>query len=47
MARVNLGWHDGKRRTKAIYDPSRRRVADALHDVFARRIVSGRVAATQ
>jgi hypothetical protein len=30
MARVDLGWQDGKRRSKAIYGRTRRAVADAL-----------------
>lgn len=30
MARLDLGWQDGKRRTKAIYGRTRRTVADAL-----------------
>ena len=32
MARVDLGWQDGKRRSKAIYGRTRRAVADALRD---------------
>ena len=32
MARVDLGWQDGKRRSKAIYGRTRRAVADALRE---------------
>jgi integrase len=32
MARVDLGWEDGKRRYKAVYGRTRRAVADALRD---------------
>ena len=34
MARVDLGWRDGKRRTKTIYGRTRRAVADALRDAL-------------
>ncbi len=34
MARVDLGWRDGKRRSKAIYGRTRRQVADALRDAL-------------
>ena len=34
MARVDLGWQDGKRRSKAIYGRTRRAVADALRDAL-------------
>jgi integrase len=34
MARVDLGWQDGKRRSKAIYGRTRRAVADALQDAL-------------
>src|SRR4051794_21994326 len=34
MARVDLGWRDGKRRAKAIYGRTRRAVADALRDAL-------------
>jgi hypothetical protein len=34
MARVDLGWQDGKRRTKAIYGRTRRAVADAIGGVL-------------
>src|SRR3984893_11440459 len=32
MARVDLGWQDGKRRSKAIYGRTRRAVATGLQD---------------
>jgi integrase len=34
MARVDLGWCDGKRRSKAIYGRTRRAVADGLRDAL-------------
>ena len=34
MARVDLGWCDGKRRSKAIYGRTRRAVATALRDAL-------------
>jgi integrase len=34
MARVDLGWQDGKRRSKAIYGRTRRAVADALQNAL-------------
>jgi integrase len=34
MARVDLGWRDGKRQSKAIYGRTRRVVADALRDAL-------------
>ncbi len=34
MARVDLGWRDGKRRSKAIYGRTRRAVADALREAL-------------
>jgi len=34
MARVDLGWRDGKRRSKAIYGRTRRAVADTLRDAL-------------
>src|SRR5688572_27698840 len=34
MARVNLGWQGGRRRSKAIYGRSRKSVADALRDAL-------------
>ena len=34
MARVDLGWQHGKRRSKAIYGRTRREVADALRDAL-------------
>ena len=34
MARVDLGWQDGKRLSKAIYGRTRRAVADALQDAL-------------
>ena len=34
MGRVDLGWHNGKRRSKAIYGRTRRAVADALRDAL-------------
>ena len=34
MARADLGWCDGKRRSKAIYGRTRRAVADALRDAL-------------
>lgn len=34
MARVDLGWQDGRRRSKAIYGRTRRAVADALRDAL-------------
>ena len=34
MARVDLGWQDGKRQSKAIYGRTRRAVADALRDAL-------------
>jgi integrase len=34
MARVDLGWKDGKRRSKAVYGRTRRAAADALQDAL-------------
>lgn len=34
MARVDLGWRDGKRRSKAVYGRTRRAVAKALQDAL-------------
>ena len=34
MGRVDLGWRDGKRRTKAIYGRTRREVSDSLRDAI-------------
>src|SRR5207244_9808397 len=34
MARVDLGWQDGKRRSKAVYGRTRRAVAKALQDAL-------------
>jgi integrase len=34
MARVDLGWRDGKRRSKAIYGRTRRAVAEGLRDAL-------------
>jgi len=34
MARVDLGWQDGKRHSKALYGRTRRAVADALRDAL-------------
>src|SRR5258707_12639632 len=34
MGRVDLGWRDGKRRTKTIYGRTRRTVADGLRDAL-------------
>jgi hypothetical protein len=34
MARVDLGWQDGKRHSKAIYGRTRRVVADGLRDAL-------------
>src|SRR5262249_35923865 len=34
MARVDLGWQDGKRRSKAIYGRTRRAVANGLRDAL-------------
>jgi hypothetical protein len=34
MARVDLGWEDGKRRYKAVYGPTRRAVAGKLTKVL-------------
>jgi integrase len=34
MARVDLGWREGKRRSKSVYGRTRRAVADALQDAL-------------
>src|ERR1700686_3901370 len=34
MGRVDLGWQDGKRRSKAIYGRTRRAVADGLQNAL-------------
>ena len=34
MARVDLGWREGKRRSKAVYGRTRRAVAKALQDAL-------------
>src|SRR6267142_3161144 len=34
MGRVDLGWQDGKRRSKAIYSRTRRTVVDGLRDTL-------------
>jgi integrase len=34
MARIDLGWRDGRRRSKAIYGRTRRAVADGLRDAL-------------